>query len=468
MGVVYEAYDLLKRNIVAVKRTFRTAGVHADLFFREAALLAQLNHPGLPKVDDYFSDREELFLVMEFIEGDDLLTLLSQQGKPLATEIVLKWADELFDALIYLHTLKPQIIHRDIKPENIKLAHNLKIKLLDFGLAKNVETKSAPNSILGGTEGYAPPEQFIKGDTVDPRADIYALGATFYHLLTGTIPTTATTRLECSRFQSPDPMRKAHEVNRDVPVAVSAVIAKAITLDRNLRYQTAADMRQALHEACRVVLASDSLPSTIINPLSEMPNSASEVSCDTAASQQKVYLIKSAPLTCTLDYGGFIGEYYVAGTEFEYTRIESNGFYLVMSTNNEERWVTDRDASIVDPRTFFRIKGRDIVGYLVGTMYPDASGGNTTFININDTLLGEVKIPIKQIRSISVNSKDVNAPLVVEISDGNKYAGTSKLTPRYAGASHNTYLIRGTSSILLETAKEIILEPVKDVGLATL
>jgi|GEM_PF-596123 len=266
MGEIYEAYDLLKRNTVAVKRTFTVAGLHADLFFREASLLAQLDHPGLPKVDDFFSDHDDLFLVMEFIEGDDLLKLLTQQGKPLAPEVVVKWADELFDALIYLHTRKPQIIHRDIKPENIKLARSLKIKLLDFGLAKNIGTKIEPNSIIGGTEGYASPEQFIKGDTVDPRADIYALGATLYHLLTGVIPTKASTRLECVRFQVPDPVHPVHEINPEVPVAVSAVIAKAMTLDRNLRYQTAADMRQALRDASQVVIASDPLPSTIIDP----------------------------------------------------------------------------------------------------------------------------------------------------------------------------------------------------------
>lgn len=246
MGAVYEAHDRLKDELIAVKQTFKSTGIHADLFFREASLLARLNHPALPKVHDFFTEGNDHFLTMDFVTGEDLLALLEKTGRPFATDQVIKWADALLDALEYMHTYKPQVVHRDIKPENIRLTPEMKVMLLDFGLAKNLATDLKTNSIVGGTRGYAPPEQFSSDEKVDGRADIYALGATLYHLLTATRPPHSTDRLTQLHARRTDPLRPANELNPQVSPQLAAIIAKAMELDREQRFDTASEMKSAL------------------------------------------------------------------------------------------------------------------------------------------------------------------------------------------------------------------------------
>ena len=163
MGAVYEAVDLRLDAIVALKETFSVDQRLRRQFEQEARLLAGLNHPALPRVSDYFTEGDRAFLVMQFIAGADLAAIMSQQPGPFPLTQVIAWADQLLDALIYLHTRDRQIIHRDIKPHNLKVTANGQIALLDFGLAKTQTTdlsgSNSSTSIFGYTRRYSPLEQ---------------------------------------------------------------------------------------------------------------------------------------------------------------------------------------------------------------------------------------------------------------------------------------------------------------------
>jgi formylglycine-generating enzyme required for sulfatase activity len=254
MGVVYEAEAVhLGHTIVAVKQTSCYEDWLRKQFEREAALLAHLRHPALPKVTDHFSEGAEQFLVMEFIPGDDLEKLLEQRGAPFDWQQVVAWADRLLDALDYIHTQYPPVIHRDIKPSNLKLTPRGEILLLDFGLAKNATTPTRPGgSVRGHTLNYAPPEQ-IKGTGTDVRCDLYSLGATLYHLLTDQPPTDGKLRAEMMAVPMPDPLRPAHLVNLQIPLSLSVVIARAMAVERDRRYASAKAMRDDLQQALRSI-----------------------------------------------------------------------------------------------------------------------------------------------------------------------------------------------------------------------
>jgi len=250
MGAVYVATDERFHSTVAIKQTFFDDPMLRKAFEREAHLLNHLRHVALPRVSDHFVEGEGQFLVMEFIEGDELAESLQQRGA-FALADVLRWADELLDALDYLHTHEPPIVHRDIKPQNMKLTPRGQIVLLDFGLAKGA-TKGTPAtataSVFGYSRNYAPLEQ-IQGTGTDTRSDLYSLAATLYHLLTGVAPIDGLTRASAVINQQPDPLRPAHLVHAQVPESVSKILYRAMSLKATLRPATAAEMRNALRQA---------------------------------------------------------------------------------------------------------------------------------------------------------------------------------------------------------------------------
>jgi serine/threonine protein kinase len=252
MGAVYEAIDQRLDTTVALKETLFAEERLRKQFEREARLLARLHHPALPRVSDHFSEGDGQFLVMQFIPGDDLAEMMTRKRGPFPANQVLTWADQLLDALDYLHTQDPQIVHRDIKPQNLKLTSRGQIILLDFGLAKGqageISRVTTAASIFGYTPNYAPLEQ-IQGLGTDSRSDLYALAATLYHLMTGVKPPDALTRAAALVNGQPDPLLKASETNAAVSPDVDDVLAKAMAQNREQRYATAADMRRALHEA---------------------------------------------------------------------------------------------------------------------------------------------------------------------------------------------------------------------------
>ena len=191
---------------------------------------------------------------MQFIPGDDLSEMMARKRGPFPANKVLTWADQLLDALDYLHTQDPQIVHRDIKPQNLKLTARGQIILLDFGLAKGQAGKisrvTTAASIFGYTPNYAPLEQ-IQGLGTDSRSDLYALAATLYHLMTGVKPPNALTRAAAIVNGQPDPLLKASEANPEISPDIDEVLAKAMAQNREQRYASAVDMRRALMKLSR-------------------------------------------------------------------------------------------------------------------------------------------------------------------------------------------------------------------------
>ena len=251
MGAVYQATDLRFGSLVALKETLVSGDELNKAFEREAKLLNKLRHAALPVVFDYFADSQGQFLVMQHIPGDDLGALLNKNGGPFPQEVVIHWAEQLLDALDYLHTQTPPIIHRDIKPHNLKLTPRGEVILLDFGLSKTsaVGTTKATTSVslLGYTPQYASFEQ-INASGTDARSDLYSLAATLYHLLTAVPPTDALTRAQQVMNGEADPLPRANEVNPAVSEQVANALRAAMSMNREQRPINARTLRALLCE----------------------------------------------------------------------------------------------------------------------------------------------------------------------------------------------------------------------------
>jgi serine/threonine protein kinase len=252
MGAVYIATDERFGSTVAIKETFYSEADFGKAFKREARLLNNLRHAALPRVSDHFEDENGQFLVMEYIAGEDLSEMLAKQNSAFPIKDVMNWADQLLDALDYLHTQDVPVIHRDIKPQNLKLTSRGQIILLDFGLAKGNPTdaqhQTAAKSIFGYSRIYASLEQ-IQGTGTDPRSDLYSLSATIYHLLTGLPPADALTRAMAVLNNNPDNLKPAHQLNKQIPETVSDVLMRAMSLNANHRPSSASAMRALLRES---------------------------------------------------------------------------------------------------------------------------------------------------------------------------------------------------------------------------
>jgi serine/threonine protein kinase len=251
MGAVYVAVDERFGSTVAIKETLFFDEKYCKAFEREARLLNSLRHPALPVVTDHFVEGNGQFIVMEYIAGEDLAEQLAKNGKPFPLKEVLVWADQLLDALEFLHNQEIPVIHRDIKPQNLKLTKRNQIILLDFGLAKgnptDLNSNTAAKSIFGYSPGYASLEQ-IQGTGTEPRSDLYSLSATLYHLMTGVPPTDALTRAMSVLNEREDPLPPANLVNRKIPAGVAEVLHKAMALNAGHRPASAAIMRKFLAE----------------------------------------------------------------------------------------------------------------------------------------------------------------------------------------------------------------------------
>lgn len=269
MGTVYEAVDERLDSTVALKETLFADERLRKQFEREARLLARMHHQALPRVSDHFSEGDGQFLIMQFIPGDDLAEKFAQRRGPFPSSEVLTWADQLLDALDYLHTHEPPIVHRDIKPQNLKVTARGQIILLDFGLAKGqaseISRVTTSASIFGYTPNYAPLEQ-IQGLGTDARSDLYALAATLYHLITGVKPPDALTRAAALVNGQPDPLKPASEVNGVIPQALSAVLDRAMAQNRDQRYRNAAEMRRTLQQGEAETVTGRSEANTVLFP----------------------------------------------------------------------------------------------------------------------------------------------------------------------------------------------------------
>ncbi|MEM7115323.1 MAG: serine/threonine-protein kinase [Chloroflexota bacterium] len=256
MGNVYRAEDLrLPGRLCAIKEVRPDPSLTPDMlaqaqaqFLQEASILAQLDHPTLPKVSDFFSENGLDYLVMDYVPGKDLKEILDEHlanGRLLELDQVLTWANQIVAALNYLHNQSPPVVHRDIKPANIKLTPDNRIKLVDFGLVKVMADDDARTITVvqgRGTALYTPLEQYggDEGHT-DARTDIYALGATFYQLLTGSPPPDAK-----SRFLNPSSLRPAYVLNPDIPTHISDTLFWAMEMHPDDRPETVEAFYQAL------------------------------------------------------------------------------------------------------------------------------------------------------------------------------------------------------------------------------
>ncbi len=243
MGAVYRAQRLADGTIWALKEMRPQQDAppgeteeNRRLFEQEAALLEQLRHPNLPVVADRFDYQGRPVLVMEFVPGQTLEDRIRETNATLLEQQVLGYGIQVARVLHYLHSLTPPIIYRDLKPSNIMITPDGVLKLIDFGVARTHKRGKSKDTVAMGSAGYAPPEQYGKGQT-DARSDVYALGATLLHLLTNMPPIPLQT-------PAPGGIRK---FNLSVDEQTERVIIKAMAADQAARFQTAAEFEQALN-----------------------------------------------------------------------------------------------------------------------------------------------------------------------------------------------------------------------------
>ena len=255
MGSIYLADDIrLKGRLCALKEVEYDRALPENIrdeareqFLNEATILARLDHPNLPKVSDYFSNGPRDYLVMDYVPGDDLRTLLLEARRKkffLKETEVLTWADQVANALSFLHSQEPPIVHRDIKPSNLKLMPQGLIKLVDFGLVKILAPEEVTITIIQGqgTALYTPLEQYGGSDIhTDIRSDIYSFGATLYHLLTNEPPADAR-----KRFLQPESLVPPRQINPALSPRSERSIMWAMSLHPDERPATVNEFRQAL------------------------------------------------------------------------------------------------------------------------------------------------------------------------------------------------------------------------------
>jgi len=266
MGSVYRAIDENLGVAIALKENLFTTDEYTRQFRLEAVILANLRHPNLPRVSDHFELGDQgQYLVMDFIEGEDLRSRMERLGT-LSEEDVIQIGAAICDALAYLHSRKPPILHRDIKPGNIKITPQGHIFLVDFGLAK-VYQSTDQNTSTGAramTPGYSPPEQYGTART-DPRTDFYSLGALMYAVLSGVIPEDGLARAMDNAQLTP--LRKR---NSNISRRLASVIEKAMAVDPSDRFQSAEDFKIALLGSNS---KSQQLPgSYVVAPFSDEPS----------------------------------------------------------------------------------------------------------------------------------------------------------------------------------------------------
>ena len=248
MGAVYKALDKTFDNVpCAVKEMLSEKACHEDdmqymikRFKEEAKLLHNLRHSHLPVVKDYFIENNHYYLVMDYIEGEDLKSKLGEYPGGVPENLVMKWAGEILEVLSFLHSQDPPVIYRDIKPANIMIKKDGTITLIDFGLARKVNPDKYIRMTAVGTPAYAPPE-LLKG-LPEERTDLYSLGATMHHLLTGQM-----TR----QMFTFEPVRS---LNPAVSKELEAIVMKSLEVEVEDRYRSAEEMKKELLKLSRATM----------------------------------------------------------------------------------------------------------------------------------------------------------------------------------------------------------------------
>ncbi|QBD82185.1 serine/threonine protein kinase [Ktedonosporobacter rubrisoli] len=252
-GAVYRVRDRrVKGNVFALKELIDPNAYQRAGFAFECELLKRLDHYALPRVYRVFEDAKNsrVYMLMDYIDGPNLERLrLQQPEKRFPLSQVMKIMAPVIHAIDYLHTQQPPIIHRDIKPSNIIVpTTGEEAVLVDFGIAKEYEQDSTTTAIRHCSPGYGAPEHYVSG--TNTRTDIYSLAATFYVLLSGTVPVDALHRMTRISSEGSDPLKPVNEIVEDVPAPVGAVLQKAMSINSNDRFATAPEFWRALKAAC--------------------------------------------------------------------------------------------------------------------------------------------------------------------------------------------------------------------------
>lgn len=247
MGAVYEAFDTILDAPVAIKENLLEDENMRVAFQREAQLLANLHHPSLPHCSDLLTIGKGQYLVLEFIEGDDLATMMAKTQTPLPNETIMDWARQMLDVLDYLH--RQSVLHRDIKPANIKVKNGC-VYLLDFGLAygQSGEMNTVATKEFNWhchSPKYSPLEQ-LRCERTTPASDLYSLAATLYKLLTTVPPDDAEHRFQSLLRGEVDPLKDIRLYNRDADENIRRTVMQALSLNINHRPQSAQEMRQMM------------------------------------------------------------------------------------------------------------------------------------------------------------------------------------------------------------------------------
>ena len=239
MSKVYLAMDKRLNKQWAVKEIEKRAKdrnneVIIQSAIAEANMIKRLDHPALPRIVDIIDERDKIFVIMDYIEGEPLDKILDEYGAQ-PQELVIEWAKQLCEVLDYLHTRNPSIIYRDMKPANVMLKPDGNLKLIDFGIAREYKEQNLSDTVSLGTKGYAAPEQFGGKGQTDPRTDVYCLGVTLYHLVTGHNPCEPPYELYPIRYWNPQ-----------LSGGLERIIEKCTQLNPEDRYQSCAELLYAL------------------------------------------------------------------------------------------------------------------------------------------------------------------------------------------------------------------------------
>ena len=232
MSIVYLAMDKHLNKQWAVKEIRKKGSgkndeIVVNSLLAEANMMKKLDHPSLPRIVDIIDNGITIYVVMDYIEGESLDKILNEYGAQ-PEELVINWAKQLCDALSYLHSQKPSIIYRDMKPANVMLKPEGNIKIIDFGIAREYKEQNLADTTVLGTKGYAPPEQY-SGQT-DPRSDIFALGMTMHHLLTGVDP------------RNGEAYAPVRQWNPELSEGIEIIIDRCVEPAAENRYQSCADL----------------------------------------------------------------------------------------------------------------------------------------------------------------------------------------------------------------------------------
>lgn len=295
MGVVYRVRRddgsiwALKEQRPAEKLKPEELAESKQLFADEAARVLSLRHPNIVLGLEYFIWNDRQYFVMEFVNGETLEKRLREANAPAFEQDALRWTVQMARVLGYLHSMQPPIIYRDLKPANVILTPDNTIKFIDFGVARTHKQGKAKDTVAIGTFGYAPPEQYGKGQT-DARSDIYTLGATLYHLLTNLPP---------RPLNTPKPS-EIQSLNPSVQPRTEQVVIRAMQQAREARFSTSTEMEQAM-QACLTQPLPEMRPTTTATApgagAAEAPDATQRTAVPVIPPRARAQIAPAAPAT---------------------------------------------------------------------------------------------------------------------------------------------------------------------------